>query len=68
MSDRRPDPRRDPPGPFGWPGIGRYLRGLEGLDPLSDRPRDRYLRWAGFALAVVVMVAIFAVLFVARRA
>jgi hypothetical protein len=65
--DRKPD--RDPPsGPFGWPGLGRYLRGPEGLEPLSRRRRDVAIRWLGFAAAVIVMVAIFAVLFLARRA
>ena len=67
MTAPRRDPERQPPGPFGWPGIGRYVRGLEGLEPLSDRPRDRYLRWACFALAILVMVTIFALLFLARR-
>jgi hypothetical protein len=58
----------EPPGPFGWPGLGRYLRGPEGLQPLSDRRRNRVVRWAGFAAAVGVMIAIFAVLFLVRGA
>jgi hypothetical protein len=66
MTQPRPEPPPDPPGPFGWPGIGRYLRGPAGLSPLSNRPRDVARRWLGFAAAIVVMVAIFALLFLAR--
>lgn len=69
MSQPGQKPDRDPPsGPFGWPGLGRYLRGPEGLDPLSQRRRDVVIRWLGFAAAVIVMVAFFALLFLARRA
>jgi hypothetical protein len=66
MTEPPPEPPRDPRGPFGWPGIGRYLRGPAGLSPLSNRPGDVARRWLGFAAAIVVMVAIFAFLFLAR--
>lgn len=66
MTDPRPDAPREPRGPFGWPGLGRYLRGPEGLGPLSRRPRYVAIRWLGFGAAVVMMIAIFAVLFLAR--
>ena len=68
MTEPGPEAPRDPPAPFGWPGLGRYLRGPEGLGPLSRRPRDVAIRWLGFAAAVVVMIAIFAVLLLARAA
>jgi len=71
LPDHADEPRDRPPdpfGPFGWPGLGRYLRGPEGLEPLSQRRSDRIRRWAGFGLAVGVMIAILAVLFLARGA
>ncbi len=63
------DPRRDgpPPGPFGWPGIGRYLRGPEGLSRLSTRRRDVAIRWLGFAASVATIAIIFLVLVLARH-
>ena len=67
MTEPRPDPPPEPPGPFGWPGLGRYLRGPEGLSPLSPRRRDVIVRWAGFAAIVTVLVAFIAIMFLARR-
>jgi len=54
-------------GPFGWPGIDRYLSRPEGLQPLDARPRERLLRWLAFALLVALILTAFAILFVARR-
>ena len=66
MRDPRPDPPREP-GPFGWPGLARYLRGPEGLAPLSRRPRDVILRWLAFAAIVAALLAFIAVMLVSGR-
>lgn len=66
MSDPRRDPPPEPPGPFGWPGLGRYLRGPEGLSPLSQRRRDVVIRWAGFAVIVATLLVFIGVMLLAR--